>query len=165
MNKKHPQIYVACLAAYNQGHLHGNWIDADQEPDELQEEVNRILSTSPVKDWECCEEWAIHDYDDMPSLGEYVSLQEISDIAKAIAEHGDAYQAYIGHVGLEFANLANFKDLYIGKFDSEEDFVIERVSETWEIPDHLSNYIDYEKIAVDWFINDYYFSDGHVFYR
>ena len=25
-----PRIYVACLAAYNNGYLHGAWIDADQ---------------------------------------------------------------------------------------------------------------------------------------
>jgi hypothetical protein len=30
-----PRIYVACLSAYNNGHLHGWWIDADQEPDAL----------------------------------------------------------------------------------------------------------------------------------
>lgn len=26
-----PRIYVACLAAYNNGSLHGRWIDADQD--------------------------------------------------------------------------------------------------------------------------------------
>ena len=26
-----PKIYVACLAAYNNGHLHGEWIDATQD--------------------------------------------------------------------------------------------------------------------------------------
>ena len=30
--KFEPRIYVACLAAYNNGHLHGAWIDAAQEP-------------------------------------------------------------------------------------------------------------------------------------
>jgi Antirestriction protein (ArdA) len=29
-----PRIYVACLAAYNNGRLHGEWIDADQPADE-----------------------------------------------------------------------------------------------------------------------------------
>ena len=31
-------IYVACLAAYNNGCLHGAWIDAAQEPEEIEEE-------------------------------------------------------------------------------------------------------------------------------
>ena len=30
-----PSIYVACLAAYNNGHLHGKWIDVDGDADEI----------------------------------------------------------------------------------------------------------------------------------
>lgn len=41
------RIYVACLASYNNGILHGEWIDATSDSDEMQEEVNRILRTSP----------------------------------------------------------------------------------------------------------------------
>lgn len=29
------RIYVACLAAYNNGILHGAWIDADQDVDDM----------------------------------------------------------------------------------------------------------------------------------
>ena len=29
-----PKIYVACLASYNAGILHGRWIDADQDADD-----------------------------------------------------------------------------------------------------------------------------------
>jgi antirestriction protein len=52
------RIYVACLAAYNNGHLHGQWIDATQDSDSLHEEVRKILAASPIKN---AEEWAIHD--------------------------------------------------------------------------------------------------------
>jgi len=30
-----PQIYVACLASYNNGFLHGQWIDATQSEEEI----------------------------------------------------------------------------------------------------------------------------------
>ena len=30
-----PKIYVACLAAYNNGFLHGQWIDANQETEAI----------------------------------------------------------------------------------------------------------------------------------
>ena len=30
VSDSNPRIYVACLAAYNNGYLHGAWIDADQ---------------------------------------------------------------------------------------------------------------------------------------
>ena len=166
MKTKQPQIYVACLAAYNHSILHGEWLEADQDPENLQEKIDRILATSPaLKFGEYCEEWAIHDYDDMPNLGEYVSLQEVSDLAKAIAECGEAYEAYIDHVGSEFANLENFRELYCGEWESEKDFVMEHFPEENEIPAHLKMYIDYESIATDWFIGDYYMNNSHVFRR
>jgi antirestriction protein len=42
------RIYVACLASYNNGVLHGEWIDVDgKDADDLQQEINdRILRTS-----------------------------------------------------------------------------------------------------------------------
>ena len=55
-----PRIYVACLAAYNNGHLHGRWIDANQDPDAIQVEISAMLAASPIAD---AEEWAIHDYE------------------------------------------------------------------------------------------------------
>ncbi|MDR0779720.1 MAG: antirestriction protein ArdA, partial [Pseudomonadales bacterium] len=55
-----PRIYVACLAAYNNGILHGAWLDAAQEPEALQNEVRDMLAASPIAG---AEEWAIHDYE------------------------------------------------------------------------------------------------------
>jgi len=38
-NKSEPKIYVACLAAYNNGILHGRWIDANQDADTIRDEI------------------------------------------------------------------------------------------------------------------------------
>ncbi|MCG8594183.1 MAG: antirestriction protein ArdA, partial [Kiloniellales bacterium] len=38
-----PRIYVACLAAYNAGHLHGCWIDAIQDAEDIQDDINAML--------------------------------------------------------------------------------------------------------------------------
>ncbi len=43
-----PRIYIACLSSYNQGILHGVWLDATKEPDELRNDINWLLSWSPV---------------------------------------------------------------------------------------------------------------------
>ncbi|WP_273241477.1 antirestriction protein ArdA [Hyphomonas atlantica corrig.] len=51
-----PRIYVACLAAYNNGRLHGAWIDAT-EPDEMMQGVRAMLAASPEPG---AEEWSIH---------------------------------------------------------------------------------------------------------
>ena len=40
------RIYVACLAAYNNGCLHGRWIDATT-PDEIMDAVRAMLAASP----------------------------------------------------------------------------------------------------------------------
>jgi len=42
------RIYVADLAAYNAGHLHGVWIDATLELDDIQAQVRTMLAASPV---------------------------------------------------------------------------------------------------------------------
>ena len=54
------RIYVAGLAAYNAGHLHGVWIDATLELDDIQGQVDAMLAASPVED---AEEYAIHDFE------------------------------------------------------------------------------------------------------
>ncbi len=40
------RIYVACLASYNNGVLHGQWIEASADADEMKEEVNAMLRAS-----------------------------------------------------------------------------------------------------------------------
>ena len=82
-----PRIYVACLAAYNNGYLHGAWIDADQEPEAITEEVRAILAASPIPE---AEEWAIHDHEGFEGaeVSEWSGFAEVSSLAGFIAEHG-----------------------------------------------------------------------------
>ena len=47
------QIYIADLAAYNAGFLRGKWIDANQTPDELSDEVYNMLLESPESNIPC----------------------------------------------------------------------------------------------------------------
>jgi len=54
------RIYVACLAAYNNGHLHGRWIDATRGESHICEQTRAMRAASPI---EAAEEWAIHDYE------------------------------------------------------------------------------------------------------
>jgi antirestriction protein len=55
-----PRIYVACLAAYNSGYLHGQWINADQPAAKIFAEIRDMLQASPESG---AEEWAVHDYE------------------------------------------------------------------------------------------------------
>lgn len=153
-----PRIYVACLAAYNNGYLHGEWIDASQETDGLYREVKKILSASPVP---YSDEWAIHDYEDFGDalIHEYTSLETVSEIADYISTHGELGAAVLCHTGNNIEEaLKIIEDCYQGEFDSEEDFAYYWTHEVdcRKIPAHLEYYIDYKAMARDFFINDFF---------
>jgi antirestriction protein len=156
MNTLEPKIYVACLAAYNNGYLHGAWIDANQSSDELYEAVKKMLAASPIPN---AEEWAIHDYEDFGSvyIEESTSLKAISEIAAFIDEHGQLGAELISHASgdLEYAYRL-MEEGYHGEYNSTEDFAASMTEETTSIPENLVYYIDYEKMARDWFMSDFF---------
>src|SRR5690348_8373610 len=94
-----PRIYVASLSDYNNGVLHGKWIDAAQEAEEIQTEISRMLAASPTMRelGDPAEESAIHDHEDFAGFepGEYEDLETVSRVARGLAEHGEAFGAYV----------------------------------------------------------------------
>lgn len=156
MSELQPRIYVACLAAYNNGYLHGEWIDADQEVDALYADIKKILTSSPIPE---AEEWAIHDFEDFGdiSLHEYSGMEEVSSTASFITEHGELGSAVLAHADGDIDAASRLLDeCYHGEYESEEDFAIALAEDTMTIPEYLSYYIDYEKMARDLFISDYF---------
>ena len=154
-----PKIYVACLAAYNNGYLHGTWIEANQDKEDIYSEIKDMLSKSPIPN---AEEWAIHDYEGFCGLrlSESEDISTVAEMAAMIEEHGEAWAKFAEYEGIEYATLERFEEAYAGEWDSEEDFAENLAGETMEIPQHLEFYIDYEKLARDLFVNDYYSADG-----
>jgi antirestriction protein len=153
-----PRIYVACLASYNSGILHGKWIEAT-DADVIREEVDEMLAESSQPD---AEEWAIHDFEGFEGMKieEYDDFDKIAELAELIEEHGAAYAAYADNVGLEFATASDFEEAYMGEYDSEQAYAEESFDDCNKIPDHLANYIDYEAVTRDWFCGDYYSVDS-----
>lgn len=146
------KIYVADLAAYNNGHLHGVWIDATLDPDEIQDQINAMLAASPV---EGAEEYAIHDHEgfDGYDLGEYAGIQTAHEVALFLAEYEDFGGALLNHLGdLDDAKKAA-EDSYVGSYSSLADYAQEITEETTTIPESLRYYIDYESMAKDMEIN------------
>jgi len=80
------KIYVACLAAYNNGQLHGSWIAPADTVEALQKQINAVLKTSPCA---AAEEWAFHDYDDFPNLGENPNLETVCGYSELLDEHSN----------------------------------------------------------------------------
>ncbi len=156
MSDLQPKIYVACLAAYNDGYLHGAWLDADQDIDSLHECIQKILLTSPMVG---VGEYAIHDYEDFGELSihEYDSLEKISSWARFIVEHGKLGTALLDYLSGDIDRATTMiEECYHGDHRSRADFVEDFLEETGtEIPEHLHFYIDYQAMARDWFISDF----------
>ena len=152
-----PRVYVACLASYNAGILHGAWIDAT-DPDLLHDDIQEMLAQSPEPD---AEEWAIHDFDfHGVHIGEHDDIERVAAIGALIEEHGAAFAAYADNVGIDYATADGFQDAYCGEWDSERHYAEESFDDLYDIPDHLASYIDYDAIARDWFMGDFYSVDG-----
>ncbi len=168
-NQGEIRIYMACLAAYNNGYLHGRWIDALIGADAIQDEINEMLKTSLIPD---AEEWALHDYEGFEglSLSEYEGLESISEKAEFIEEHGRMGAMLAEHFGgdLEDARKA-LDDQYAGSYKSLADFAEDITEQTTVIPDALQYYIDYERMGRDMAVNDVFaieaaFDKIHVFW-
>ena len=113
-----PRVYVACLAAYNNGRLHGEWIDADQDAEQLAAEIKTMLAASPER---FAEEWAIHDYEGFGPLrlSEWESVERVAAIAAGIADHGEPSAAWLSNDSSRDPEDADsFTDCYRGEWDS-----------------------------------------------
>ncbi|WP_052071045.1 antirestriction protein ArdA [Rhodococcoides fascians] len=124
-----PRIYVACLAAYNNGTLHGEWItlEAGITADEIHEKITAILESSPEHDphglYGPAEEWAIHDHDNFGgySVSEYEQIEKVVAVAEAINEHRGAFLAWLND---EFdPDIDDYEPKkLVGEYDSRRDW-------------------------------------------
>lgn len=149
-----PRIYVACLASYNNGILHGAWIDAAQDADAIREEVAAMLAASPITG---AEEWAIHDTDDFGGIrvGESEDFETVATLAELLVEYGDPFAAWYDtmHSGQDADEMRGaFTDAYVGEYDSPEDWAASWLEDTGslaDVPAYLRNYIDFAAYARD----------------
>ena len=146
-NNNESRIYIACLASYNNGILHGQWIDANQEASDLESEIQTILAKSPIAN---AEEWAIHDYDNFGSIriSEYETMETISNIAEQISEHGTLFAEVYSYTNNLDDAQQMLQDRYIGTYDSILEYV-EETTDLSEVPEHLQYYIDLDSLARD----------------
>lgn len=156
------RVYVACLAAYNNGFLHGKWIDAAQGFDTFRDEINAMLKASPVTKLygEIAEEWAIHDFEGFGSyrVEEWSDLEELCNIANVLEEeNGELILEIMSHLGsgtsiddakefLENNYHGNHKD--IGEY---AEYMNEECG--YKIPTHLQYYIDWDQMGRDMELN------------
>lgn len=161
-----PRIYVASLSDYNNGELHGVWLDLADLPDEVSvyAEVQRMLADSAYGP---AEEWAIHDFEGFAGWEphEYESLETVAKVAQAIIEHGEAVAKWIANIG-DVSAVDSFEEAYIGEC-SALDYAYEYIDSTGVLdgmPESLRSYFDYEEFARDMLLGgDVTEIDGHLF--
>ncbi len=142
-----PRIYVACLAAYNNGKLHGAWIDADQDADAIREDIAAMLKASPELH---AEEWAIHDFEGFGGypISEMEEIETVARLAELSGEHGDVFGKLWAHLGGDDIDYAVrvMEDGYGGEWDSLEDYAANYAEDTGaleNVPESLQCYIDF----------------------
>lgn len=143
------EIYVADLAAYNAGRLHGVWIDATLDVDDMWNKIRDMLKQSPVDN---AEEIAIHDHSGFEGapVSEWESLENIHMMANFIEEHEALGAGLIHQFGdIEEATKA-VNDGYHGCYESLSDYAEQMTEDTTTIPQHLQFYIDYDRMGRDW---------------
>jgi antirestriction protein len=143
-----PRIYVACLAAYNSGVLHGAWIAVEDE-DAVWAAIRAMLKASPEP---MAEEFAIHDYEGFGGveIAEYAGIAKVVETAAFLRARGELGALVLAEVGgdLDAAGAA-LDDQYHGVFASLADYFQAMTEETTVIPENLRLYIDYEAMARD----------------
>lgn len=169
ISDSNPRIYVACLAAYNNGSLHGAWIDAGQGADEIRVQIAAMLASSPIKG---AEEYAIHDYEGFEgvTIHEYAGIEKVARMAAFIAEHGALGAGLLAEFTDDIDQAeTTLQDCYHGQFTSLADFVEDLTAESVTIPEALRHYIDWKAMARDTEMNGEFFTietahdEVHVF--
>lgn len=151
-----PRIYVACLASYNAGRLHGRWIDATIGVEAIREQIDAMLASSPAAAG--AEEFAIHDHEGLGDIGEFEPIDRVAEIGEAVAEAGDDAAALLAWLDMEPGrDPGDFADRYRGHWDTLADYVESLWDDIGYDADkaaggswwHPAKYVDWERMAND----------------
>lgn len=133
-----PKVYIADLAAYNEGELVGEWLDLSEfgSGEEVMEKISELLKQWSEESDEEREEFAVHDMENFPKqmYSEYMGesdFQKVIDYWEAI--NGTDYpmevvEDYASETGKDIVEAASeIKDNHYGTFSSLKDFAYEWV--------------------------------------
>lgn len=169
-----PKVWIGCLAAYNEGTLHGKWFDVPDTEDELWAAIKTVIDSSPA---DYPEEWFFADNEDFHPWqpGEWPTIGKLVLAAQLIREQGAAAAGWLANDETplneadDYAELEeSFQEAFAGTWDSDEAYAREYVEScglpgvgfvypevpysqerpSWsEALDQLDSVLDWESIA------------------
>lgn len=162
-----PALYVGTYGKYNAGSIDGLWVDLTTfgDYDEFRE-FCRILHRD-----ERDPELMFQDYENFPEEWYSESGMDARTFDRileyASCDNREAADAFVCCFGAESFSKERFEELYMGEWDSEEDFaehIFYECYDTSYIPQNILYYMDFKAFARDLFYGgDFLYSDGHVF--
>ena len=177
-------IYIADLAAYNNGILHGKHVNVLGGIDSMRDCLKEVLETSPMLELygKEAEEWAIHDYEGFGNIRvNYCGFETLYNLALLIEEYGEYIvnelitgdYAYGDNMDQKIEAVHKImQDDYIGCYTSLQEYAHQFIDEVYshKIPSHILLYIDYDQYARDLELGDVFtitegFETVHIFYH
>lgn len=152
-------VYVGTYSTYSNGSIEGAWIDlAGHDAESFAE------ACAELHEDEEDAEFMFQDYEDFPEifyseshlderLWEYLALDD---------DEQEIVSAFLDCFGDTNNIFNNAQEAYLGSWNSDADFTYDQFMECNEIPDHLSNYIDFEQVERD-YMQDHCESNGRYF--
>ena len=164
-----PALYCGTYGKYNSGNLSGIWVDVSTF-DSYEDFVNFCLAIHADEE---DPELMYQDFENMPdslyheSMGEK-EFNKIEEYCELCDEYSvEAVEDFLEWYSPE--DLDMMHDVYVGVYDSEEDFAREIVNGCCDLEKmmgDLSYYFNYEALARDLFLGDYHLgSHGTVLRR
>jgi hypothetical protein len=169
------EIYITDLAAYNNGHLVGEWVSLPMNEENLTSKINEILSIGA----EACgddehEEIFITDYEcDYMEIGEFdnpFKLNEMAEQADGLNDHELKMVEFLLRNGLvkDFEEaLEKCEDVIIHENSTMEDVAYDFIDGFYnlkDLPPIIANAIDYEQIGRELSYDGRYFEeDGDIY--
>jgi len=157
------QVFITDLAAYNAGSLVGRWVRLPITGFELSQAISEVLTEGEhVVNGENHEEYFITDYEwediDIKEIDEYENIYELNSELKLLADHDkDKLKAvkFLLDEGITLDMedaIGRAEDVIIHHNYTMEDMAYDLIHECYnlkDIPDLISNNIDYDGIARD----------------
>lgn len=170
-----PRLFVTDYASYNAGEQFkaGAWYDLDAYSDinELMEAIEDNYISVYAENFDFSElELMVTDFEGFPedlySEGfDSKTISQIIELAQLDDEQREITEAFIDCFGGDLQQaLNNYKDAYVGQYNSDEDFAEEMAEQMgYETPSGWPyNCIDWERAARD-LMFDYSESNGYYF--